>query len=315
MDNILNSIVNSKKIDLLDVIVVDDGSKDRTAELANKFAKEYSDSISVISKKNGGHGSTINVGIQYAVGTYFKVVDADDWLSSKNLDLFVGALMQTQSDLVFNPFWIYDDKFKKKRLKNVKPQEIPWREERLMSKDELNHLPSIHSYTIKTSILRDNKISIDEHAYYVDVEYILYPLPYVKTYEFIDIPVYFYRVNQSSQSISVENMKKNKVQHEIVLRKVNHYVNKMIDSGYGPENLIVVRLSEMIAAQLKIISLGGVSRETRNELRLFYKWAKQNTRFNEKCVNLPIRFLIKSNFRALVVIHFLAIIKMKVVHI
>lgn len=64
-------------------LIVNDGSTDRSAELAGQFARRYPETFRVIHKENGGHGSTINRGIKEASGTYFKVVDSDDRLVPK----------------------------------------------------------------------------------------------------------------------------------------------------------------------------------------------------------------------------------------
>lgn len=42
----------------------------------------------------------------------------------------------------------------------------------------------MHSLVIKTEILKNNHISLDENCFYVDVEYILYPVPYISTVQF-----------------------------------------------------------------------------------------------------------------------------------
>lgn len=75
-----------------EVIVVDDGSKDNTAKIGKEYADKYPDTFRVISKENGGHGSTINCGIRNAVGKYFKVVDGDDWVNTADFVKLVEEL-------------------------------------------------------------------------------------------------------------------------------------------------------------------------------------------------------------------------------
>ena len=80
LENTLDSFVDERVLDAIEVLVVDDGSKDRTAEIGKGYEAKYPGTFRVISKENGGHGSTINRGIKEARGKYFKVVDGDDWV-------------------------------------------------------------------------------------------------------------------------------------------------------------------------------------------------------------------------------------------
>ena len=67
--------------DDIEIIIVDDGStKDNTAEIADSWAARYPDKIVAIHQENKGHGGAVNTGLANARGTYFKVVDSDDWL-------------------------------------------------------------------------------------------------------------------------------------------------------------------------------------------------------------------------------------------
>ena len=104
----LDSLVNTSVADFLDIIVVNDGSKDETLALARSYEQRYPDIIRVIDKENGGHGSTINASIPEAMGKYYKIVDSDDWVDKEGLERLVHALMETEADLVLNPFHIID---------------------------------------------------------------------------------------------------------------------------------------------------------------------------------------------------------------
>ncbi|WP_125566019.1 glycosyltransferase family 2 protein [Companilactobacillus insicii] len=315
LDNVLEQLIKCKKLDRLDIMVVNDGSTDRTAEIGAKYATTYPNSIRLISKENGGHGSTINTGIKNARGRYFKVVDADDWLDSENLDNFIELLKRTDVDLFLTPFWAFNDKTKHKHLKEIKPSNISWNKKYYLKEQGIDPVPSMHTYVLRTKLLQENDIQIDEHAYYVDIEYILYPIPYVKTFEFVNLPLYNYRVNQASQSISISNMRKNQEQHSLVVDHVNGYIREHSDGlNDDQRELMINRLSRMIATQLKIIALAPINSATKRELSNFYSKVKNNYYFEEKDINLPMRWLIKSRFNLLPVIHYLAILKMQLVH-
>lgn len=315
LDNALGKLVECQNLERMDIMVVNDGSTDKTAEIGRKYQDSYPNSIRVISKENGGYGSTVNTGIINARGRYFKVVDADDWLDPRNLDRFMGLLKRTDVDLILTPFWAFNNKNQHKHIAEIKPSDIRWGQKYYLKEQGICPVPSMHTYTLRTKLLQENDIRLDEHAFYVDIEYILFPIPYVKTFEFINMPLYNYRVNQAGQSISMTNMRKNQQQHSLVVDHVNDYIHQH-DNGLNDNQreLMVNRLSRMIATQLKIIDLAPIQMSTKYELSNFYKKVKSEYYFEVKDINLPMRWLIKSNFSLFPVIHYLAILKMQLVH-
>lgn len=64
----------------VEILIVDDGSKDDTAAIADEYAEKYPTIVKAIHQENGGHGEAVNAGIRNATGLYFKVVDSDDWV-------------------------------------------------------------------------------------------------------------------------------------------------------------------------------------------------------------------------------------------
>ena len=85
LEKCLNSFIYNEGADELEVLIVNDGSKDNSVNIAKEFEKKYPNIFKVIDKENGGHGSTINAGLKVASGKYFKVVDADDWVETDEL--------------------------------------------------------------------------------------------------------------------------------------------------------------------------------------------------------------------------------------
>lgn len=64
----------------IEILIVDDGSKDDTAKIADEFEAQYPGIIRAIHQENGGHGEAVNAGLRNAKGLYYKVLDSDDWL-------------------------------------------------------------------------------------------------------------------------------------------------------------------------------------------------------------------------------------------
>ena len=93
----------------VEIIVVDDGSKDRTAEIADEYAAKYPTIVKAIHKPNGGHGSAVNAGLENATGLFFKVVDSDDWVKEIAYRKILSTLADlaggdTQLDLLISNF-------------------------------------------------------------------------------------------------------------------------------------------------------------------------------------------------------------------
>lgn len=76
----LESLVIGEVLDRIEVLVVLEGSKDGSAEIAYEFVEQYPDTLRIIYKANGGHGSAINTGLMMASGEYVKILDSDDWV-------------------------------------------------------------------------------------------------------------------------------------------------------------------------------------------------------------------------------------------
>lgn len=93
----------------IEILIVNDGSTDHSLDIAEEYIKRYPETYRVITKENGGHGSGINCGIEHAQGTYFKVVDADDWVEKEAFVSLVKALKASGADVVYSGFlWTYD---------------------------------------------------------------------------------------------------------------------------------------------------------------------------------------------------------------
>lgn len=100
----LDSFISTNVLEELELIVVNDGSKDNTLNVAKQYEKKYPGIIKVIDKKNGGHGSTINASIKEATGKYYKIVDSDDWIDPEELEKLVFWLRNNDADLVLTPY-------------------------------------------------------------------------------------------------------------------------------------------------------------------------------------------------------------------
>lgn len=82
-------IIDEDGMKQLEVLVINDGSKDSSSQIAHEYQDKYPDTFRVIDKENGNYGSCINRGLKEATGKYVKVLDADDWFDTAKCDLAV----------------------------------------------------------------------------------------------------------------------------------------------------------------------------------------------------------------------------------
>ena len=105
----LDSFVDEKLLPALDIVVIDDGSTDATARIVKKYINRFPESFRLVSQENGGYGAAVNHALALAQGEYFKTVDGDDWVDTKELLTVVCYLMDNRerSDVVVTDYcWV-----------------------------------------------------------------------------------------------------------------------------------------------------------------------------------------------------------------
>lgn len=276
----LDSFIKTNVLDKLDIIVVNDGSSDNTSQVASEYANKYPNSIRVVDKENGGHGSTINSGITNAKGKYFKIVDSDDWVDKEGLEDLVSYLENNDVDLVINPFHTinYSD-HKILQIFDDKPDNFNYREVysvyKLNGSEELH----MHAMTFRTEIMKKVGPVIDEHCFYVDMEYCIYPLAYVSNCAYLELPVYEYLLGSQTQSVSVSSFIKRRNEHKNVVQSlINYYKNKSCYIADSLDRIIVRRINQAIYTQLAVY-LQMKSKTGKNELQDFIGFIR-NINFN-----------------------------------
>lgn len=204
----------------MEVIVVNDGSKDRTAEITRGYCERYPESFQLIDKENGGYGSTINSAVRVASGKYFRLLDGDDWYFTENLKDYVEFLEKTEADMVLSPYVEYHEDTGVDKMMDPRQLEC-FREYQLESLEAAGlDDTKMHEMAVKTELLKRADIRITEHCFYTDTEYVFQAFMQIETIVKYDKPIYRYRVGSAGQSVSVAGRLKHSKDAEKVLDKM-----------------------------------------------------------------------------------------------
>lgn len=301
LDKCVESMLVDSILEDIEILIVNDGSKDRTLEIAQKYCVKYPQTVRLINKENGGHGSTINTGIKYATGKYFKVVDGDDWLNTPNLESFISLLKTRDEDVIASNFQcIQDETFVVLSEKKVSTDETLYGTVCNMDDGEVGEVIKMHALTIRTSILKENDITIDEHCYYVDCEYIAYPMPYVSTVYYDDSFIYMYRLGRNGQSMDIKSMQRNRSMHQKVLDSLLKFYDHLPEMTDAKKTYIEKVIGQVMENQFQIYISMGKDKAIKEEMRTWdTELQKQYPRIAASTTKKSILMLRKTNYAIL----------------
>jgi len=214
MEQYLTKCINScvcENMQYLDIIIVNDGSKDSTLELANNLAAEYPEIVRVVDKENGHYGSCVNAALEIAEGKYFRMLDPDDWCDTAALNDLLERMKDCDADLILTAS---NDLFLGKKL--ITNMSLPSEAKEGFVYDVKDfdgiklgakYLYCSHCLTYKTSILRSIGLKLQSGICYTDNEYVFYPLDRINTIVCFNLPVYQYYIGREGASTTDSRLK------------------------------------------------------------------------------------------------------------
>lgn len=294
----LDSFINSKMKDYVEVIVTDDGSSDNTTAIVEKYQKKYPDTIKLIKQKNAGPGSTVNSGISNASGKYFRMVDGDDWVETKNLDDLINKLISIDCDMIIMNYEIYDESkqiITKEIKPNIKISDLVLPFDEICDGIELN----MHNVIFKTSILKENEIKLD-NGFYTDVEYLLLPVKFIDNVMYINKSLYVYRIAREGQSVSLPSLQRNLKQHHAVLeRLIKFYEFNKDDMSIIKRNYLITRISSIADSELTTLLSFNMNKENIKKVKSFISYIENesNDIFIKFRTGKKVKFLILTKYK------------------
>ena len=237
----------------VEILIVDDGSTDKTAEIADAYAEKYPTIVRAIHQENGGHGEAVNAGIRNAQGLYFKVVDSDDWVNKEAYE----KILKTLEELLRGPktvdLFISNFVYEKQGAtrKKVMQYRHCFPQGEVFGWSDIGHMQKgkyllMHSMIYRTQLLQQCDLELPKHTFYVDNLFAYEPLPYVKNMYYLDVNFYRYFIGRDDQSVN----------EKVMIKRIDQQirVNKMMVDVYNRGNFTNKRLRAYMFRYLDIIT-------------------------------------------------------------
>lgn len=286
----IDSLIVPEYLEHIEILIVIDGSPDNSLLIAQKYEALYPETIQVINKENGGHGSTINKGLELAKGKYIRILDSDDWFHTNNFPLYLSKLSMAEEDIVMTHL-VKELVFEHKSVLELSEGIIFDKTYNTESLD-YDNLPvnffGMARCTYKTELLREHNLQLLEKSFYEDSFLHIFPLKYLETFVFYDLVIYHYFLGRPEQSVSREvALRHYEHWHKVIKQIIEFYIiNKLVFSP-SKEKFVLRVISYYITKQYSQM-INFEYKKAKNELD---KWDKYvfSLPFLQKVTNYKIK--------------------------
>lgn len=265
----------------VEVLIIDDGSTDRTGEIGKALKEKYPDIVDYIYKENGGHGDAVMCGLSHAHGLYYKVLDSDDYLDRDALAKVIKALKKhadadNQIDM-FIANYIYDKEGEHRKIvidyKSALPQDI------VFTWDDVGHFRVghnllMHAVIYRTDLLRKCGLTLPKHTFYVDNIFVYYPLPYVHTMLYMDLDLYDYKIGRADQSVN-EKVMIGRIDQQILVTKLMLGYYDVTKIKNPKLRHYMVRYLEIMMTVTSILAIRSETEENLKKKKELWQYLKQ----------------------------------------
>ena len=289
--------------DEVEILIVDDGStKDRTAEIADEYERNYPGICRAIHQENGGHGEAVNAGLRNASGIYFKVVDSDDWVDESAYMEILNTLRrfvygEKTLDMLVSNFVYEKQGSNRKKVMNYRTalpenQLIDWDDVKVFI---LGQYILMHSVIYRTELLKQCGLELPKHTFYVDNIFVYQPLPHVKTLYYLNVNFYRYFIGRDDQSVN-EQVMIGRIDQQIRVTKLMLSYYDVMKIKQRKLRRYMVRYLEIMMVISSILAIkSGTEENIEKKEELWQSLRKQNLKlylrlrygFLGQGVNLP----------------------------
>lgn len=178
----------------MEIIVIDDGSKDNTLKIMKEYQKKHPEKIVIISRQNRGIGFTRNEGIKKATGKYLGFIDSDDYVELEMYEHLLKRLKKTNADIVVCDYYQFDEN--KREIKNIMDFETT---NIIKSPDLINKINTAPWNKLYKKEIFDD-IEYPENLKYEDLSTVLFALLKANKISKLNEPLVDYYINMSGQT-------------------------------------------------------------------------------------------------------------------
>ena len=194
LEKCINSLL-SQTLEDIQIILVNDGSKDNSGNIAKEYEKNNKDRVIYVEKENGGLSDARNYGLKYATGDFIAFLDSDDYIEKNAYEEMYNKAIEENADYVECDFiWEFPNKIRVDK-------QYPYK-----NKKEMLSFVRVVAWNklIKRQLITDNNLEFPKGLRYEDVEFTYKLIPFINKFAYVDKPFIHY-VQREGSIANVQN--------------------------------------------------------------------------------------------------------------
>lgn len=194
LEKCINSLL-SQTLEDIQIILVNDGSKDNSGNIAKEYEKNNKNRIIYVEKENGGLSDARNYGLKYATGDFIAFLDSDDYIEKNAYEEMYNKAIEENADYVECDFiWEFPNKIRVDK-------QYPYK-----NKKEMLSFVRVVAWNklIKRQLIIDNNLEFPKGLRYEDIEFTYKLIPFVNKFVYVDKPFIHY-VQREGSIANVQN--------------------------------------------------------------------------------------------------------------